>query len=226
MSRGWRWIALLLTAAALSAAGVLRDYGDPAAEVRRWELGYTSRCGWVNWRHARDSGVRSFWKTLNTKLNEAPSFPVEIGYGQEMSGGYGPVRIATRAERWYVVRRQLSLPERKAVAWRIFKETSESFEELQGSWPNGLDRAAAHSSWRTGDLAGNWVAFQTAVEGRTQADVAVELGCWGVEESLRQLEKQPPGQSRQWPVKAEFPPMEEALEFREEKRASWQVRGR
>ncbi len=59
-----------------------------------------------------------------------------------------------------------------------------------------------------------------------RADVAVELGCWGVEESLRQVEKQPPRQSREWPVQVEFPAIDEALEFLEEKRASWQVRGR
>ena len=182
-----------------------------------------SRVGWVNRRHARDSGVRAFWADLNARLDQARSFPVEVVYGQGMAGLYGPFRIATRVERRYSIHRSLTQAERKAAAWQIFQETSEAFEDLQGRWPNCLDRAAVHSSWREGDLAGNWIAFQTAVEGRSQTEVEADLGEADVASSLQRVKAQPPRKSRHWPVPMDYRSPGAEVEFLTEKRASWRV---
>jgi hypothetical protein len=216
--------AIAVTLALAAAGSVLRDHSSPRDEVQRGELSFTRRLGWVNWRHAKDDGVRTLWKHINTQLDTAEQFPVALTYRQSMGGGYGPLWISTSVERRYEVRRPLSKKERKAVAWHLLKETSASFETLQGSWPNALDQAARNSTFRAGDLAGNWVAYQTAIEDRTRAEIIATLGCETPDETLRRLERNgTPGKSHTWPAEPEPPDTGVELDFKSETQKSWRV---
>lgn len=64
-------------------------------------------------------------------------------------------------ERSYVVRHNLSEPEKQAVALAIFMEVSYGFERMQGKFPQGL--FSSDSSFSQEDLVSNLVGFYIAV---------------------------------------------------------------
>lgn len=64
-------------------------------------------------------------------------------------------------ERSYVVRHNLSEPQKQSVALAIFMEVSYGFERMQGKFPQGL--FASDSSYSQEDLVSNLIGFYIAV---------------------------------------------------------------
>jgi hypothetical protein len=84
MKRGKRrW--MVLTGLLGTGLLVLRSARDPLENVLAGDLEYSNQWGWINWRHARNTGVAAFWKDLNTRMEHAGAEPLTITYRQQMS---------------------------------------------------------------------------------------------------------------------------------------------
>jgi hypothetical protein len=147
---------------------------DIQPNARGWRrLGYTCRCGWVDWGHALPGSAlelkkqldaeRTSWPGLGNmrvRLNGQPAFV--LVYGQGMGGG--PIRVST--ERHWIVRKGLPPWQREQVGLGIFMSASHIFETLQGSFPFSV--VTDSSSFSAEDLVSNLIGFYSAFRGVNQ----------------------------------------------------------
>lgn len=205
----WRKTARRLFCAALllpaSLLIYLRQGADFAHDIRIGKLRYTARAGWVNSGHARPEGVRVFTQALSQLWRDSGGAPFDITYGQYMDGHYfGLLGVQSQVERTYRVIPPLTETELDRVAFGIFREVSESFETLQGSFPNALDAQSQDSSFREGDLMGDRIAFFRALRGYSARQVQDWIQPLPPELSLLQLRKLPLAKERRWKVSQEL----------------------
>lgn len=146
------------------------------ADIETGRLRYTCNCGWVDWGHASPGGARRLWNQLQSEsgslehmfegvelqLNGHPAF--FVWYAQSM--GVAGRALATSA-RQFVVRKSLSVRQRKAVALAIFQRVSMEFETMQGRFPWGV--VSGPSSFSLEDLISNMIGFYRAVENYSEA---------------------------------------------------------
>jgi hypothetical protein len=181
-----------------------RDIAPNGAGWRR--LSYTCRCGWVDWGHARPGSAKWLKEQIDTEqsagqglaqmnilLDGVPAYLVN--YGQTM--GYRALQVSSY--RHWVVRRNLTLAERRSVALGIFLSASSEFESLQGSFPYSI--IAGGSSFSGEDLISNLVGFYGVFESiygdstRPGFDARMRQICGevSVEECYRLWDKHVPG---------------------------------
>ena len=131
--------------------------------------------------------------------------PFEISYSQQMYGRYfGVIGVRSEVERVYLIKGVANEQELDRVAWGIFREVTEAFETMQGSFPNAIDASSQASSYRSADLLGNRIAFYRALRGYSIEQVGEWIRPTTVDESLRRL---PSGQfekNHSWDVTLEL----------------------
>ena len=71
---------------------------------------------------------------------------------------------------------------------------------MQGSLPSSMDKSSSNSSFRSGDLAGNFFAFQTAVLNLGKAVLKQKLALQGKAASLSRFKEHWVAQDRNWPA--------------------------
>lgn len=169
----------LLSAVALGAAVAWTQHPrDMRKLILAGEHGYTRRAGWVNWRHAEPLGVRDLLRNVEAQWQKAPGDPFPIRFRQCMAGIYLGVRVESSVEHHYEVRGLASPADVQWAAWLIFKNVSEDFERAQETLPDSLIADSVLSGFRDGDLMGNLLSFQCAVQGLT---------VWELREALETL---------------------------------------
>ena len=135
--------------------------------IQNGRLIYTCNCGWIDKGHVgvvnKDPhiGAINLWKQVTTEryttrdtINRKPCFRVH--YKQMMSRA----GLSTGVEAAYLVRKGLSLAQKKSIALRIFLDVSHEFEGLQNSYPF---RWVTDSGFSQEDLISNVVGFYQAV---------------------------------------------------------------
>jgi len=185
-------------------------------EIVNGRLGYTPRCGWVDWGHARGDGPEQLLehilkeqpsvlskednvlvKEYITQKKLSPKKYYPIVYYQQMKKQEFGVEIAVGTRSIYIVQKVKTKKLREGIAWRIFKEVSVNFERLQGTAPYNIIPSTAASSFGIGDLTGNKVSFYTALRDYDSKDLRRICGSSTINGSLNMFERQHQDPSRQ-----------------------------
>ena len=131
-------------------------------QVVNRELLKSNEIGLYNKGHALKGATLHHWKEWNKRSDLAvDSF--EFIYKMDMGLVIYNRKITMRYwESWKVA--QLNTDVEKIQAfWEIFRSCSKNFEEQQASIPWGLIPGTAQSSFRMGDLRGNFISFCRAI---------------------------------------------------------------
>ena len=153
-------------------------------------LSYTCNCGWVDWGHALPGSALelkrqtdnekpglSILKKVDVTLEGDPAYI--LVYGQAM--GAGPIRVSTR--RHWIVKKNLTNPQKMSAALGIFLNASFRFERLQGAFPFSIVSGA--SSFSPEDLVSNLIGFFSAYKSIPQVQMRKICGEVSVDESYR-----------------------------------------
>ncbi|QHT66209.1 hypothetical protein GXP67_05775 [Rhodocytophaga rosea] len=179
------------------------DSTDLPSSIRRGDLAYSCNCGWISWDHALPWGVQ----TLIAELVHDSAVDVgakQITYAQNMKIDFiGKTKLVAQISRTYVFSRAVSLQEREQMAFLIFRQTSESFEKMQASFPFSLNEGSQHSSFKGGDLTGNKIAFYRALKGYSKQQVEKLCKAVSTKASLKRLEEGYYGKQMDWQPKQE-----------------------
>jgi hypothetical protein len=145
------------------------------AETSDKGIVYTKKCGWIDLGHARPKGAKELWdmvhyekgKKINIEVNNS-SLHKTKGYQKEKP----PSHIVMYAQimskhgfkvgfgKLFLVKKGLSLPQKRAVALAIFLNVSIGFETYQGSWPYCW---FTDSGFSGEDLVSDLIGFYRAV---------------------------------------------------------------
>jgi hypothetical protein len=162
-------------------------------------LSYTCRAGWVDWGHASAEGPARFKRNLIAEKS-FPGNPLWHNVQVEIDTGMGRVPafiiqhqeemtkfgLTAKAGHLWAVQKGLTMQQREQVAFRIFMDTSMSFEAMQSSFPYVL---FTDSGFSGEDLVSNLIGFYRAFRlnhiGRTDSTpVRRWLGEVSLQESL------------------------------------------
>lgn len=145
-----------------------RDHIIDASEVyfadgsiRKHGLIYTRRCGWVDLGHANPAGAKGLWNDIcrytvaNACLRD-PNAEIKITYIQSMKK-FG---ISAKESQTYLIKKQLTRDEQKAIALAIFMNVSLAFETMQSNW---YYRQFTDSGYSAEDLVSNLISFYRAL---------------------------------------------------------------
>ncbi|CAA0183155.1 exported hypothetical protein [Tenacibaculum maritimum] len=164
---------------------------DYEAAIRRGDLVFTKKYGWVDMRHAFANtnrpnpyiGAENLWRQLKNPPTSSQIYQgyYSVNYKQDV------VRagISIGIERQYLVRPGLTLEQRKSVALAIFQDVSIAFESLQSLHPTST------SSFSPEDLPSNMLSFYRHVEELTDQQILNVIETVGIEESLRVIRLYP-----------------------------------
>lgn len=164
---------------------------DIKANNRGWRrLGYTCRCGWVDWGHALPGAAQNLKGQID---KEKPDFPLldkltkltlddEPAYAVYFGLSMGSTVKVSDVRHW-IVRKGLSQKERESVALSIYLTASHSFERLQGGFPFGI--VTSSSSYSPEDLVSNIIGFYSAFRFIPQIKMLQICGDVGEAESFR-----------------------------------------
>lgn len=171
---------------------------DIKKDIESGELSYTCNCGWINWGHALQDGVNEL---INNVVNDSIGVIAtkQINYSQKMEFTLvWNVKIVAEVKRNYVVHGKLTVKEREQVAFLVLKETSESFEKMQGSFPYSFINGSQNSSFKDGDLTGDNIAFYKALKGYTNEDIVKMCDTVSKNQSLELWKEGKYGTNKQW----------------------------
>lgn len=132
---------------------------------------YTCNCGWVDKGHANPTkssrpfvGAVSLWEQVSGETGQASKTPKENGflvtYKQDAGRRVFGQLITSGITKEYMVKRGLTLEQKKSVALAIFMEVSYEFEDYQGWFPSD-------SSFSVEDLVSDLLGFYKAVDPAT-----------------------------------------------------------
>ncbi len=183
----WRVCLWTLFIVVVASFAYLRKGKDFASEIRAGKLGYTNRLGWVNWGHSRPERVQEFLQELHSRWKASGGKPFLIDYKQQMTANWKIIGLESILSRTYRVDECRDESEFERVALGIFREVSEAFEKMQGSFPNAIDARSQDSSFRAGDLHGNIIAFYRSLRGYSDQQVRDWVQPASIEDSLRKL---------------------------------------
>lgn len=137
-------------------------------EIASGELQYTCHCGWVNWDHALPKGPQLLIDQLVNSSHAAST----ITYGQRMKiPFFGLGSMVADLQRTYAINKDLTLEDRKQIAYFIFVQTSNHFEQMQSELLWGFEPVGGNSSFKDGDLMGNRIAFYRALQNYSKLDI-------------------------------------------------------
>ncbi len=127
--------------------------------IREGDFSYSCDCGWIDWRHASPRTAKQFLQRVFAEIEDVPIY----------SGRYKAIwvnmgRSGAGVSRYAVVRKNLSVQEKKEVALGIFKELAVEFENYQGTSFFGLQEFLRHTSFSEEDLPSNLIGFYVALE--------------------------------------------------------------
>jgi len=127
--------------------------------IREGRYSYSCNCGWIDWGHASPPTAKRILRRVYVGIEDIPfvssNYKVIRANIPQLGGGIS---------RYIVVRRHMSLQEKKEVALGIFMELTEQFEAYQGSAFFGLEERIFHSSFAEEDLPSNLIGFYVAVD--------------------------------------------------------------
>lgn len=164
-------------------------------------IGYTRRCGWVDWGHAEPGGARKLLdqirsehgrdaalQEMDVSLEGKPAYLLTYGQGMGKRLFGSMHRIST--DHPWVVRTGLTARERESVALAIFLTASQEFERLQGQflwlW---ITRG---SSFSVEDLVSNLIGFYAACRGYSVERLRQICGEVSLKESYRIWDRHTP----------------------------------
>ena len=87
----------------------------------------------------------------------------------------------------------------------MFRQTSESFEKMQSSFPFNLNEGSRYSSFKGGDLTGNKIAFYRALKGYSKREVEKLCKPVSINHSLKLLQEGKYGEQLDWQTQQEGP---------------------
>lgn len=182
-------------------------FEDAAGKIVKGLLEYSHNCGWIDWGHARPDGPKKLWEqVLNEKENPGGDKDYfRVRYRQDMGTAALGVSLRAGVEKDFLVKRGLSVDQKKSVALAIMMDVTEAFEGMQGSWPY---RWVTTSSFSEDDLMSNVIAFYRAVEGYSEQDIRAWALVHDAEQSFdlllstRGLQK-----NREWRLQSDICPV-------------------
>lgn len=165
-------------------------------------IGYTRRCGWVDWGHARPGGVAGLKAQIDRERGRdvalrgvdltfegVPAYVLTYGQGMGVSAFGQVFKIST--DHLWVVKKGLTTAARERVALGIFLTASHEFERFQGRLP--LSWMTRGSSFSVEDLVSNLIGFYAAYRGFSVARLRQICGEVSLEESYRIWDRHTPG---------------------------------
>ncbi len=168
---GCRKLLVLLTLCLVAAGGLWwRIAHDASSDIARGKLSLTRRWGWVNWGHAIPDAPAKLLSDVRAARPDTSGW-ITVTLHQGMAGNYGPIRASGGITRTYRAHPPKDEAELTALAWAVFRDTSEAFENMQACLPNALDPASWRSAYRPGDISGNRLSFFAALNGLTLKEI-------------------------------------------------------
>jgi RHS repeat-associated protein len=136
-------------------------------QVEDGKLQYSCNCGWIDWSHAggNDGSITKnlfsdVWKKINTTTKGTK---LQVCYTQKQ----GMAGHSSGYTKCFWINTGLSSNQKKCIAWQIFKEVSEGFEDHQ-SW---VGKPWNNSGFSPEDLVSNLILFQRVTGGFTRAQI-------------------------------------------------------
>lgn len=140
-----------------------------SAEKDTKGLVYTRKCGWIDLGHANPiGGAEVLWRKLRkdpplrksvirSRDADKEKEYFKINYKQNM---VYRGKISTGVRRWFLIKRNLTMKQRKAVALSILLNVTLGFEGYQGSFPYCL---FIDSGFSCEDLVSNVISLYRAI---------------------------------------------------------------
>jgi hypothetical protein len=145
-------------------------------EIKKGRLEYTTNWWWIDRWHATSWWAHHLWEDINNP-KDIPNTDI---YGLVSYGQYWRLWwLKKGVEKQYIVRKDLNMVEKKAVALAIFLEVSQLFEEYQAMFD-----IVTWSSFNESDIFSNVIWFYRGVEWYTRSQVEHYLEPVWVDSSL------------------------------------------
>ncbi len=158
------------------------------ADMAAGNIAYTYNCAWVDWKHARPGGIKTFVDEFSDEFAQTPlNETFKITYEQQggfRRSGYSFYTYSISKE-YEVLKLSNDDITKKKLMFQIFKDVSYLFENQQKEILWGTLRL---SSFREGDLMGNLIGFYIACGEITQEEASELCGELPISISL-QLKK-------------------------------------
>ena len=142
------------------------------ADIAAGNISYTYNCAWVDWKHARPKGIKTFVDDFNNRFTQtALNETFKITYGQQGSFktmGYSIFTYSILKE-YEVLKFKEDETIKNKLMFQIFKDVSYLFEKQQREVFWGVLQSSA---FKEGDLMGNLIGFYIACGEITQEEAS------------------------------------------------------
>jgi hypothetical protein len=171
-----RWVGITLWLFAIFKWPVYIQHRKNIEEIKKGRLEYTTNWWWIDRWHATPWWAYHLWEHINNP-KDIPNTDMYglLSYGQYWRFWW----LKKGVEKQYIVRKDLNIVEKKAVALAIFLEVSQLFEEYQAMFD-----IVTWSSFNESDIFSNIIWFYRGVEWYTRSQVEQYLEPVGVDSSL------------------------------------------
>ena len=145
---------------------------------------FSSELGFINWSHANPYSTLKAFRSFQ-ELNRSSKDSFEFSYTQKLTLPYlgsSSFIVAQRETRRFAP--HLSVMEEKVAFLEIFSSASLAFETMQGSFPVVLIPGSSGSSFRPGDLMGDFISYYSSISGMEISDIKESLHVVSKEEAL------------------------------------------
>lgn len=173
------------------------------ANLREGTLVYSAAMGWVNLDHALPDGPAKLLEAV-AKAAQEDSTGAPFTYHQQMKMLLGSTTLQMRASCTVELPVLNNEADQAAFAWELFRMVSLQFEEGQRGFPYQLYAPAAASGFRAGDLAGNQVAFVTALNNTSSDSVRAFLAPTPLRAAFGHYKNEGITSNEHWPALSAF----------------------
>ena len=139
-------------------------------QIENSTLQYSCNCGWIDWNHAGDKAKDVAKNLFNDVWNSINGANVQMGTGTRVvcyQQTQSKLGASTGYRKCYWIKEGMTAQQKRSVAWSIFKEVSEKFEEHQ-SW---VGNPWNNSGFSPEDLISDLLLFQRVTTGVTRAQI-------------------------------------------------------
>jgi RHS repeat-associated protein len=133
---------------------------EPVRGQINYGYSYSCHCGWIDWGHSIPTAARRVLRRVyyEPPENRFMSSEYKSIYAYE-EAGIGPILLQHGLD--FVVRRNMSIEDKKRVALGIYMDLSDDFENWQGTTFGPFGQGTFYSEE---DLASDLIAFYAALE--------------------------------------------------------------
>ena len=170
---------------------------DIDVQILKGEIQYSEELGWINLGHALPNETKEAYQELQ-ELNQVAQDSFEFVYTQQMRFRVWDQQMTAQLSESRRIPPHLNEEEVKEVFLEIFVSVSESFEQMQGSFPYSLMPGCANSSFRNGDLTGDLISYFIAVSNISTEEFKEALTIFDAKSSLEKYEDEGMKEKTNW----------------------------